>query len=247
MTEEPSLPRELALRIGSAARELPEIEVTQLVQALVRLLGTPLSEERLRSVTPAGLQQTGASMQLDGIAEATSERLSAACAVLRGVAAPAEPSDAPEPVGADQPPLAGSIQVACASSSGGNLDGHFGSCARFLIYQVNGEGAQLVAVRSTAEAGLRGRRDDKNKARAALIRDCQLLYCCSIGAPAAAKVVRAGIHPIKRAEGGDTATLMDQLATALAHRPPPWLAKVMGGPSQLAARLSSGLEEAVAD
>jgi hypothetical protein len=60
-----------------------------------------------------------------------------------------------------------------------------------------------------------------------LIRDCQLVYVHSIGGPAAAKVVRAGVHPVKIPEGGPAVAALARLQATMGA-PPPWLAKVMG-------------------
>lgn len=117
-----------------------------------------------------------------------------------------------------------SIRVACASNRNETLDGHFGSCERFLIYQVSTDEIRLVAVRATLEAD---HAEDGNVARAALIGDCQVGYFQSIGGPAAAKVVRAGVHPVKVAQGGIARELLVPLQKAIAS-PPPWLAKAMG-------------------
>ncbi|MFA5919831.1 MAG: dinitrogenase iron-molybdenum cofactor biosynthesis protein, partial [Methylococcaceae bacterium] len=46
--------------------------------------------------------------------------------------------------------------------------------------------------------------------------------------PAAAKIVKLGIHPIKL-QGIESITgIINQLQTVIAGTPPPWLAKVMG-------------------
>jgi hypothetical protein len=50
----------------------------------------------------------------------------------------------------------------------------------------------------------------------------------SIGGPAAAKVVKQDIHPIKFPHGGDAVEAVAELKNTLATNPPPWLAKVMG-------------------
>ena len=44
--------------------------------------------------------------------------------------------------------------------------------------------------------------EDKNLWRAQLIGDCHVAYVVSIGGPAAAKVIRADIYPIKVPDGG---------------------------------------------
>ncbi|MFP4129858.1 MAG: dinitrogenase iron-molybdenum cofactor biosynthesis protein [Halorhodospira sp.] len=220
-----SLSPELALRVGLAARELPEAEVQQLVRMLTGLLGVPLTAEKLAGVTPAGLRDAAGRGHLEAVKEAPLERLEAACRALHGEAVVGGEIPEPDP----SPALPGAVRVACASNSGGALDGHFGSCARFLVYEVSPAGTRLAQVRPVAEAVTEAgeRREDKNRARVALIADCQLLYVCSIGAPAAAKVVNAGVFPMKIPDGGEAAEHMGELSTALATQPPPWLARVM--------------------
>jgi len=112
-----------------------------------------------------------------------------------------------------------------ASNSGESLNGHFGSCIRFLVYEVNVETSRLVGIRSALEADFS---DDRNGFRVDLIRDCQVLYVVSVGGPAAAKVVRAGIYPIKLIDGGEAREVIAKLQGVMAGTPPPWLAKIMG-------------------
>jgi hypothetical protein len=50
----------------------------------------------------------------------------------------------------------------------------------------------------------------------------------SHGGPAAAKVVKADVHPIKDDAGGSARERMVALQGVLASKAPPWLAKVMG-------------------
>ncbi|MBK1735131.1 hypothetical protein CKO15_07490 [Halorhodospira abdelmalekii] len=226
-TSEEGMSREVALRIGLAARELPEIEVHQLLALLSRLHGAPLTDAKLAATTPQQLRDTAQRLHYDALHNAAAARLERACELLRSDAAAAESADCalPEPVAA----AAGvaSIRVACASNTAAQLDGHFGSCARFLVYQVMPGEARLVDVRSAAQAGVGVARTEKSAARAAVVDDCQILYCCSIGPGAAAKVVRAGLMPVKRGDGGDAGVLMAELAEVLAQRPPPWLAKLL--------------------
>jgi len=70
--------------------------------------------------------------------------------------------------------------------------------------------------------------DDKNVFRAELIQDCQVLYIASVGGPAAAKIVKLGIHPMKLPGIESIADIIEQLQTVIAGTPPPWLAKAMG-------------------
>ncbi len=130
-----------------------------------------------------------------------------------------------EPLSVGVEPMTGSIRVAFASNRDGMLDGHFGSCRQFLVYQVSG--SEITALPPRSVEG-EEEADDRNQFRTALIGDCQLLFVISIGGPAAAKVVKAGIHPLKRLEEGAVEVELEQLRQTIATAPPPWLAKAMG-------------------
>jgi len=217
---EGGLSREAALRIALAARALPDVVLAGFVDALTRRLGTPLTPEKLGSVTVADLQQ----MLKESGAPQAFERsaLKQAVRFLHGE----------EGVEANLPPVSdyvegempGSIRVAVASNSADNLDGHFGSCLRFLVYQISRSEIRLIAARPTARTDAA---EDKNAARVALIGDCHLVCVQSVGGPAAAKVVRAGLHPLKFSEPGPAQAALAKLQAALAA-PPPWLAKIVG-------------------
>jgi nitrogen fixation protein NifX len=95
-----------------------------------------------------------------------------------------------------------------------------------MIYQVSANEARLIDVRDTAQFS--EFEEDKNRFRSELIRDCQVLYLVSVGGPAAAKIIKLGIHPIKLPEVTPIAEVLGELQRVLAAKPPPWLAKVMG-------------------
>lgn len=112
-----------------------------------------------------------------------------------------------------------------ASSTGERLDGSFSACERFLIYQISPAASRLVDIRTPRQAS---DDEDRNALRAELLEDCQLLYTLSIGGPATAKVIRAGVHPIKINEAMPARDVVSELQRVLASSPPPWLAKAMG-------------------
>ncbi len=228
-----SITREAALRIALAARELGDLSVGELVSALVSRLGLPLTEVKLARVTVADLQVL---LQGDEVVETDipKDRLKQAVRLLWGEGL--VHSDLPPLAGYSDGDMPGSIRVACASNREGLLDGHFGSCERFLVYQVSPAEVRLIGVRPTLEAD---HAEDRNVARAALIDDCQIVYVQSIGGPATAKVVRAGVHPVKVAGGTALATLA-QLQQALQH-PPPWLARIMGVEATSLARFAANI------
>jgi nitrogen fixation protein NifX len=218
-----TISRDVALRIGLAARVLPDIEPSQLMQVLVKALGMPLSEEKLGRITVRELQEAADELFNNTPLPALKQALD----YLWGKDAVEVSDEAlPEPEPYQDGDMPDSIRVAIASNNGENLDGHFGSCARFLIYQVSPEEVRLIEIASMAASP--NKSDDKNAYRAEQIRDCDVLYVVSIGGPAAAKVVKQDIHPVKFPNGGEARAVLKELQTILAGNPPPWLAKVMG-------------------
>jgi nitrogen fixation protein NifX len=217
-----SLSDDLALRIGLAARSLPETTPGRLMAVLVDAFGLPLTEAKLAGVTPKLLKTA-----LDGqLADIDGVYLKQAAYHLKSTSSGPVSSDPPPPGPYRDGDMPGSIRVGFASNSGERLDGHFGSCARFLIYQVSASEARLIDVRPVVEPDS-AIKDDINAYRAGLISDCHILYLVSIGGPPAAKVVKAGVHPVKLPQETDIRTLLPSLQETLAGTPPPWLAKAM--------------------
>jgi nitrogen fixation protein NifX len=217
----PALSQELALRIGMAARVLPDIDPPRLMKALVGALGLPITEQKLSQLTAHQLR-TAAD---DELAHVSLPQIKQALDYLWGKASVEIMDDLPALDAFEDGDMPGSVRVAIASNSGELLDGHFGTCARFLVYQVSPDEIRLIDVRRTRGGDTA---DDKNAWRAASIADCHLLYVVSIGGPAAAKVVKHDVHPIKLPHGGEARTVLQETQAVLAGTPPPWLAKVMG-------------------
>lgn len=214
-----ALSEEIALRIALAARALPDTDPARLLRVLDDAIGLPPNAQKLSGLKVKTLKEA-----LDGeLADIDTGALKEAVAILKGEAK--TDMDPPPPVElyADDD-MPGSIRVACASTTGELLDGHFGSARRFLVYQVSSSESRLIDVRVPEDADA----DDKNAYRAGLIADCQVLYVASIGGPAAAKVVKADVHPIKDGAGGSARERVVALQGVLASKAPPWLAKVMG-------------------
>lgn len=215
-----SLTNDIALRIALAARALPDTDPARLLKVLDAVIGLPPTVDSLSSLTVKKLKAA-----LDGeLSSIDTGSLKTALSALKGENGLEMPTlPAVEPCAEGDMP--GSIRVACASNRGEELDGHFGSCQRFLVYQIDEQAIRLVDIRDAYEATGEG---DKNAQRAGLIEDCNVLFVASIGGPAAAKVVKANIHPMKYPTGGNIRELLAELQQVLAGSPPPWLAKVMG-------------------
>lgn len=117
------------------------------------------------------------------------------------------------------------LKVAFATGAGDGVDQHFGWCRRFDVYEVSADGARLLESRQLEPAG----DDEESKigSRLDAVRDCVILHVADIGGSAAARVVAAGIHPVKVPGGTPIAGLLDRLQAVLAGSPPPWLRKAL--------------------
>lgn len=228
----PSQPisNEVALRIALAARALPDVSVGDLIEALQNDLDD-LTEATLGKITVTQLKKAlgkayeGDEGEWEGedIDNQEMACLKEAVRILWG-----EMDNGAENLPKVTSPVEvnpNAIKVAVASNTAEQLDGHFGSCHRFLIYQLSPDQIQLIDVRSTVDADLAA---DKSTFRVDLIRDCAVLYMVSIGGPAAAKVIQANIYPMKKEAGGVAQEVLGELQHALQNSPPPWLAKIMG-------------------
>ncbi|WP_428241793.1 dinitrogenase iron-molybdenum cofactor N-terminal domain-containing protein [Gynuella sp.] len=217
---EGAIAHEAALRIALAAREIPECEVATLLKALISLVGEPLTTSKLAKVRVNRLQQAS-----DVFADVDTQYLKKAVRFLKGLDMDLDgKSGLPEVDPYHDGDMPGSIRVAMCSNTGDQIDGHFGSCRYFMIYQISAEESRLIAIRS-ADQEPEG--EDKNEYRAAVIADCQVLYTMSIGGPAAAKVIKTGLFPIKFPKSGAVTEQAERLRVVLAESPPPWLAKIM--------------------
>jgi nitrogen fixation protein NifX len=225
-----------ALRIALAAKALPEVDMSGLVAKLGSQLGIPITEEKLATVTVADLK-----LMLSGeeTVEPDVDNASIKLAVRHLWGEPGDADTLPELDAYTEGDMPGSLRVAVASNSEQNLDGHFGSCPRFLVYQVGRNDIRLIDVRSTL---ITDDAEDKNVARAELIGDCQIVYVQSIGGPAAAKAVRANVHPVKIPEGGQASAVLQRLQAVL-DAPPPWLAKILGVEAKSLRKYASVEEE----
>ncbi len=220
-----ALPHDLALRIALASRILPGIDISKLLEILHESVGSPLDDEKLKAVTVTNLK-TGLG-SLDG--EEDGEDIGIGLANIKLAVRylwgnEAEDEDLPEILTYRDGDMPDSIRIAIGSNSGALINGHFGSCIRFLVYQLSQDAYKLVDIRSTLDADSS---DDRNLFRADLIRDCHVLFVQSIGGPAAAKVIRADIYPIKIPDVTEAVDQLKEFQQVFAA-PPPWFAKALG-------------------
>ncbi|HET9954342.1 MAG TPA: dinitrogenase iron-molybdenum cofactor biosynthesis protein [Polyangiaceae bacterium] len=228
--EQPPISNEVALRIGLASRVLPEVSAGDLIEALQETLGEQLDEQSLSQITVTHLKKAfGQAHDVDGDEENERDMrqddiaaFKEAVRILWGENPEQENLPKLDPYQPGDMP--GSVRVAVASNDAEELNGHFGSCTRFLIYQVSASELRLVGVRSTL---LADRSDDKNAFRVGLISDCRILYVVHVGGPAAAKVIKADIHIIPVPDGGAAREVLAKLQGVIGGAPPPWLKKAL--------------------
>lgn len=220
-----------ALRLALAAKALEGVDARAFTVKMAEHLGLPVTEDKLAAFTVAELKTmlTG-----EESVEPDVDMASIKLAVRYLWGENGDDESVPRPEAYSEGDIPDSLRVAVASNSADLLDGHFGSAPRFLVYQVGKSAIRLVDVRPTLIAD---EAEDKNVARSELINDCQIVYVQSIGGPAAAKVVRAGLHPVKVPTPAPATEVLARLQDVL-DAPPPWLAKIMGVEARSLARFT---------
>ncbi len=230
-----ALPRELALRIALASRVLPGIDLPKLLAILHERVGSPLTDEKLKSITVTNLKTGLGSLDGEEDGEDIGIGLANIKLAVRYLWGDEEgDEDLPEIQPYKDGDLPESIRVAIGSNSGALVNGHFGSCIRFLVYQLSAQDYRLVDIRSTIEADSA---EDRNLFRAQMINDCHVLFVQSIGGPAAAKVIRADIYPIKVPDVIEAVEQLKEFQQVFAA-PPPWFAKALGRSAEDSVRFS---------
>jgi nitrogen fixation protein NifX len=226
MMATPTISREVALRIGLAAKALSQVSPRDLLLLLVETLGHALTEDELRRITEADLRaalESAASKVDREDAAINEEAIKLAVRYLWGEETGLP--GLPEIHAYEEGDMPGSLRIAIASCTEEKIDGHFGSCSRYLIYQLSAKEYRLIDIRSSAGAN---KSDDKNAFRVNLVKDCHVIFFQSVGGPAAAKIVKAGVYPMKKPEGGSAQEMLEELQQVMKGTPPPWLAKAMG-------------------
>ena len=124
------------------------------------------------------------------------------------------------------------LRIAIATNDLENLNAHFGSAKKFAIFDVTAAGASFVEAigfdEVTAQSGKHDDIDDRITPKIEALRGCALLFALAIGGPSAAKVVKAGVHPIKRKAEEPISAVLEQVQTMLRGTPPPFLRKILG-------------------
>lgn len=133
-----------------------------------------------------------------------------------------------EPKTTDEVPL----RIAIATHDLAHLDAHFGSAKTFAIYDVTATSHRFVEAVGfddvTAQTGKHLDTEDRITPKIEALKGTALLFVLAIGGPSAAKVVRAGIHPVKLKAAEPISEVIARVQTMLHGDPPPWLRKILG-------------------
>jgi len=123
------------------------------------------------------------------------------------------------------------LRIAIATNDMEHMNAHFGSARKFAVYEVSKTGWRFIEahefVNPTKEAGKHDDTDDKITPKIEALSGCSLLFALAIGGPSAAKVVKAGIHPIKRKDPSTIEVVLEETRVMLNGNPPPFLRKIL--------------------
>lgn len=117
------------------------------------------------------------------------------------------------------------MKVAFATKDMENINAHFGGAKEFVVYDVAKDGFTLSGVVKTDTSTMTG--DDKTEFKVKALEGINIMYCESIGGTAAAKVIRAGINPMKVQEPRKIEDVLNELVKMINGNPPPWIRRIM--------------------
>jgi nitrogen fixation protein NifX len=117
------------------------------------------------------------------------------------------------------------MKVAFATKDLETVNAHFGGALEFAVYNVSADGFSMSGVVKTDTSDLQG--DAKTDYKVKALEGMNIMYCESIGGTAAAKVIRAGINPMKVNEPRRIEDVLKELVEMINGNPPPWVKRIM--------------------
>ncbi len=104
------------------------------------------------------------------------------------------------------------------------INDHFGWAKKIAVYDVTESGFDFIELREFEEEEDEMEKIDKKIAK---LRDLKIIFVENIGGTAAAKIVSAGIHPVKSKSDDKIVNVLENLQEVLSKNPPPWLKKII--------------------
>lgn len=130
------------------------------------------------------------------------------------------------------------MKIAFATVDGTSVDEHFGRAGLFAVYEITRASFEFLEFRRFAEGrdaaiestkGLGQMHEDRVQAKVDRLSDCRIIYFTEIGGPAAARLVKKGIMPVKVKDPLNIQDALLELQKTINKSMPPWLRKAMGG------------------
>jgi len=128
------------------------------------------------------------------------------------------------------------MKVAFATKDMETINAHFGGAKEFVVYNVSKDGFELNGVIKSDTSELSG--DDKTDFKVKALEGINIMYVESIGGTAAAKVIRAGINPMKVPEPRRIEEVLAELVEMINGNPPPWVKRIINMESEEDPRLA---------
>jgi nitrogen fixation protein NifX len=119
------------------------------------------------------------------------------------------------------------MKIAFATEDLKHVDAHFGWARNLAVYDIAPEGYKFVEVIQFEGDLKEDGNEDKLAPKIEAVRDCAILYVAAIGGSGAARIVQAGVHPIKVTKPEVITELLEKLVAVLKGTPPLWLRKAM--------------------
>ncbi|MCX8083314.1 MAG: nitrogen fixation protein NifX [Calditerrivibrio sp.] len=118
------------------------------------------------------------------------------------------------------------MKVAFCSNDGITINEHFGHAEKIYIYDIREDTYSFLETRNTVRANPNVDHLDAIDEKIKKISDCKIVYFTQIGGPAAAKVIKNKIFPVKVNEGSKIEDIIDAMRNNLKN-PPIWLKKIL--------------------
>lgn len=115
------------------------------------------------------------------------------------------------------------IKVAFCTEDGIGINSHFARSPLAAIYEFNK--AEYCQKEDLYFDDAEFEFEDRVDAKIKQLTDCAIVYCTSIGGPAAARLIQSGIHPVKAKEDTLIEDEVKRLNVLFSKNPPRWLEK----------------------
>ncbi len=122
------------------------------------------------------------------------------------------------------------VRVAIASQDGKNLNAHFGYARRLMVYDVTPHTRRFVESIEIAESDSatgEAREPSRIRLKVEALAGSHILFALAIGPPAAARIIGAGIHPVKVSAPEPIRAVLGRVQAMLSGERPPWLTQIL--------------------